>query len=189
MKNSKVQGFRLLSCQLTILAYADDLVLVCSDKPSIQEAMKCVSDFCATSGAAVNREKRSGSWCGMWGTTPLFRYVDITWSTQKLELLGVPLCAMEQPEVDVGQCRNELNRLLACWNMRYLSIFGRIVVCNIFFPPKLMYLLHIIHCSRVMVLLRSIEDGGLESGHYFGKAGNCQVEVLSGTTTSDPRNL
>ncbi|KAM7308595.1 uncharacterized protein ISCGN_012229 [Ixodes scapularis] len=58
LNDNKVQGFSLHSCEVKLLAYADDVVLVCSNKPSIENAMSRVSHFCTVSGAAVNNDKR-----------------------------------------------------------------------------------------------------------------------------------
>lgn len=148
--NNEIQGFRLHSCEVKLLAYADDLVLVCTNKPSIENAMLCVSNFCAVSGAAVNNDKSSGSWCGEWGTTPS-KYVDIQWSTTKPHILGVPLSAMDNPKPMWDAVRKNVKAAANMWSSRYLSTFGRVAVCNIFLLSKLTYLLQVMHCSRLTV--------------------------------------
>lgn len=189
INDSKVQGFRLHSCEIKLLAYADDLVLVCSNKPSIKNAMLCVSNYCAVSGASVNKDKSCGSWCGEWGSTPS-TFEDIQWSTAKPKLLGVPLSAMDNPKPMWDTVTKNVKTAANIWSLRYLSTFGRVAVGNIFLLSKLMYLLQVIHCSRTTVnllnrilatfiwrspyepmrrsnLFRRIHDGGLGLGHIF----------------------
>lgn len=74
--NKEIQDFSLHSCEVKLVAFADELVLVCSKKPSIEKAMLCVSKFCDVSKAAANNYKNSGLWCREWGST-LSKYVDI----------------------------------------------------------------------------------------------------------------
>ncbi|MDD9361605.1 MAG: reverse transcriptase domain-containing protein, partial [Anaplasma sp.] len=142
INDQKVQGFRLHACEVKLLAYADDLVLICSDKPSIVNAMSLVTDYCAVSGASVNRDKCSGSWCGVWGTTPP-KYVDIQWSTNKPQLLGVPLSAMDNPKSMWDSIETKVKSAARMWSLRYLSTFGKVAVCNIFLLSKLTYLLQV----------------------------------------------
>lgn len=189
LNDNKVQGFSLHSCEVKLLAYADDVVLVCSNKPSIENAMSRVSHFCAVSGAEVNNDKSCGSWCGEWGTTPPL-FVNIKWSTEKPQLLGVPLKAVDNPKAMWDNVGKNVKSAARMWNLRYLSTFGRVAVCNIYFLSKLTYLLQVMHCSRVTVnvfnrifatfiwrspydpmrrtnLFRKLQDGGLGLGHIF----------------------
>uniref|UniRef100_A0A0K8RM71 Putative rte ele1 orf1-h 1e-60-j 4 n=1 Tax=Ixodes ricinus TaxID=34613 RepID=A0A0K8RM71_IXORI len=150
INNTNIQRFRLHACEVKLLAYADDLVLICTDKPSIATAMSRVADYCSVSGASVNKEKSSGSWCGSWGTTPTM-YEDIQWSTNRPKLLGVPLSAMDNPRSMWDSVRTNVKSAAHMWNLRYISIFGKAAVCNIFLLAKLTYLLQVMHCSRVTV--------------------------------------
>lgn len=62
INNITVQSFRFYGCEVKILSYAEDLALVFSNEPRMKKAMTFISDFSATSAAAVNKEKGCGSW-------------------------------------------------------------------------------------------------------------------------------
>ncbi|SCV65712.1 hypothetical protein ANAPC5_01227 [Anaplasma phagocytophilum] len=88
------------------------------------------------SGALVNKDKSSGSWCGEWGTTPA-KFVDIEWTTNKPQLLGVPLNAMVNPKPIWDSSETKVKSAVRIWKLRYLSTLGKVPVFNIFFFVKI----------------------------------------------------
>lgn len=65
--NSNVlQGFRLLSCDVRVLAYADDVAIICADKESVSVALEITQSFCDQTGSLLNRDKSLGLWHGTW---------------------------------------------------------------------------------------------------------------------------
>lgn len=72
INNITVQSFCFYGCEVKILSYAEDLALVFSNEPSMEKAMTFISDFSATSAAAVNKEKGCGSWWVMDSTDQIY---------------------------------------------------------------------------------------------------------------------
>lgn len=111
INDKDIQGFRLHACEVKLL------VLICSNKPSIVTAMSHVDDYCPVSGALVKKDKSSGSWCGEWGTTPA-KFVDIEWTTNKPQLLGVPLNAMDNPKPMWDSLETKVKSAVRIWKLR-----------------------------------------------------------------------
>lgn len=184
-----VHGFQLSNAEVKVVAYADDIAFLLRDKPSITKAMKHVELFCMASGAQVNRDKSLGVWCGHWGTTPV-KFCGVNWQTQSPRYLGVPLQESRNTNRMWSDRLQGLKRHALVWRQRELSIFERASVCNVFLAARLIYILHVLQCSRKIIhachrvfattvwcstfermrrenLFRKVKDGGLGLLHLF----------------------
>lgn len=74
-----IQGFRYCDNEIKVLAYADDIAVLCTDKESVQKVVKETTSFCQATGSAVNWAKSLGIWYGDWPTKPQL-YCNIEWS-------------------------------------------------------------------------------------------------------------
>lgn len=55
--SSSVRGFRLQSCELIFLAYADDVAIFCGDKITVSNALALTEQYCDVTGSELNVNK------------------------------------------------------------------------------------------------------------------------------------
>lgn len=184
-----INGFRLQSCEVRVLAYADDIALFFIDKSSISEAVKTLKAFCKYSASSVNWQKCLGFWHGQWEEAPEV-FENISWQTTPTKYLGVPLENYEDSDPYWRRQTAELRDKAEKWQGTGLSIFARGSVCNVFLISKIWYVLQVLHCSRAHVqalhrvfavliwestwektsrtnLFRRVRSGGLSLSHLF----------------------
>lgn len=191
IRNENIKGYTLTGTEVKVLAYADDLAILVADKKSVTTVFEEIDQYCKASGAKINKDKSVGIWGGVWGTTPV-QFEGIRWQTMPTTYLGVPLEYSANTNVMWRELATKVRRHANIWKQRRLSIFQRADVCNVFFVGKLIYLLHVLQCSRTNIqvfqrifavfiwnssfesmrrenLFRAIKDGGLGLHHLFVK--------------------
>lgn len=192
IKNSaSIRGFRLQSCEVRVLAYADDIALFFEDRSSIGEAVKILKRFCYCSGSSVNWKKCLGLWHGNWDATPS-TYEGISWEQTPPKYLGVPLENYRDSDPYWRRQVTELRDRTERWEGKgkMLSMFARATACNLFFAAKVWYVMQVLHCARANVqrlhrvfavfiwgstwertsrtnLFRRVRSGGLSLAHLF----------------------
>lgn len=189
IKSQRFNGFLLESCEVRVLAYADDIALFCVDRSSISVGVNTLKTFCKYSGSGVNWQKCLGFWHGYWDTTPSV-FECISWQTTPAKYLGVPLENYVDSDPYWHRQAAELREKAEKWKGSGLSMFARASVCNVFFMSKLWYVLQVLHCSRKNVqalhrvfavfiwgstweqtsrtnLFRRVRVGGLSLSHLF----------------------
>lgn len=62
----RMNGFQLESCDVRVLAYADDIALIFVDRSSISDAVNTLKVFCTYSAGGVNWQECLGFWHGPW---------------------------------------------------------------------------------------------------------------------------
>lgn len=90
LKNLSIHGYTIGFTEVKLLAYADDVAFFCSHKKSVEEALRVTQGFCELTGVLINKDKSSGLWLGMWGSTPS-EFPGIRWNEPSIKYLGVPL--------------------------------------------------------------------------------------------------
>lgn len=187
--NDSVRGFRLHESEVKILAYADDIAVICAEKESISEAVNDAVTYCKQTGSMINWDKTTGFWHGTWASTPA-TYANAQWTTIPSRYLGVPLDQYKDTneywEAETERVRGKTTK----WGGRDLSMFGRATVCNLFLVAKIWYVLQVLYMTRVQVqklhrvfavfiwssswertsrtnLFRSVRCGGLGLVHLF----------------------
>lgn len=88
LNDGDITGFSFADTSLKVLAYADDLTLMCASKEEVRQGMQHVMDFCKVSGAKVNCEKCAGAWLGVWDSKPT-TFLDVKWTSEINSYLGV----------------------------------------------------------------------------------------------------
>lgn len=87
INSDQLRGFRLQSCEVRVLAYADDVAFICTDKESVKIALQITQSFCDQTGSLLNTDKSFGLWHGSWQQTPSV-YEKLQWSTVPNKYLG-----------------------------------------------------------------------------------------------------
>lgn len=189
LANNSISGFVLQSCEVRVLAYADDIALFCVDKESISQAVTMVKKFCTASGSSVNWQKCVGFWHGDWETKPTV-YENVPWGSTPTKYLGVPLQNYRDSDPYWRQQTEDLRNRAEKWGAKDMSVFARATACNLFFMSKVWYVMQVLHCSRTNIqklhrifavfiwassyektsrtnLFRRVRSGGLSLSHLF----------------------
>lgn len=189
LKNEKISGFSLQSCEVRVLAYADDIALFFQDTSSIHESISVLKRFCLYTGSSVNWDKCIGFWHGSWLWKP-HTFAGISWVDTPVKYLGVPLENYRDSDPFWRRQATEIRDKADKWGGKQLSVFARATVCNLFFVSKLWYVMQVLHCSRANVqrlhrvfavfiwcstwertsrtnLFRRVRCGGLSLAHLF----------------------
>uniref|UniRef100_A0A4D5RIU9 Putative tick transposon n=1 Tax=Ixodes scapularis TaxID=6945 RepID=A0A4D5RIU9_IXOSC len=143
MTDVNICGVNLGSEPTKILAYADDVALICSSKLELELALNHIKNFCKISGAAMNTSKSTGSWLGPWTFKPE-EYMGIKWSCSLDNYLGIRLATESLSTGHEGIHLNKVNGKMNEWYGRHLSLFNRTFVCNSVFFSSVWYAAQII---------------------------------------------
>lgn len=150
IQNDQVRGFHLMSAEVKILSYADDIAVFCEDRESIREALNDVKFFCDCTDSRVNWSKCLGIWHGNWQNTPSI-FESITWKVIPDKYLGVPLQHYRDTTEYWKQETEQLRDKTKTWGGRDFSMFTRSTVSNIFLISRVWYVLQVLFMSRVAV--------------------------------------
>lgn len=189
IQNEKIRGFRLTSCEVKVLSYADDIAVFCDDTDSIREVVKEAACFCKLSGSTINWSKCLGFWHGSWESKPAV-FENVQWVRAPVKYLGVPLEHYQDTRQYWRDEAEQARTKTLKWGGHGFSMFARATVCNLFIVAKIWYVLQVLCMSRAGVqkihrvfavfvwgsvwertsrtnLFRSVKSGGLGLVHLF----------------------
>lgn len=106
--------------------------------------------FCEISGANIDFDKTRGFWLGAWALTPSV-FANIRWNGAPVRYLDVPLDNHRNSGPHWTSAITTIRRKVLTWQGRDLSVISRAKACNIFLASKLVYILQVLHCSRVHI--------------------------------------
>ncbi|XP_037581606.1 uncharacterized protein LOC119464684 [Dermacentor silvarum] len=86
----------------------------------------------------------------MWALTPSV-FSNIHWDQSSLRYLGLALDNFRNSGPHWTSAITTIRRKMTTWQGRDFSIFARAKACNIFLASKLLYVLQVLHCSRIHV--------------------------------------
>ncbi|KAM7304867.1 hypothetical protein ISCGN_014767 [Ixodes scapularis] len=133
---------------VSVLAFADDVAIICSSKKQVEAVLQHVDVYTAASGAEINPEKSMGAWLGCWATTPP-RFAGICWSTSIGNYLGAPIDPGQSAAAVWRRAANSMVAKLSPWQPRYISVFNRVQVCNTVTYPAVFYKAQAVCCPGV----------------------------------------
>lgn len=141
----------LLSTEPTkILAYADDVSVICSSKSDILRAFQHINAFCSVSGAEINVAKSTGAWLGPWPNMPE-TFLGISWTTSVNNYLGVKL-GEENLRTGLGGIHlDTLRAKVVEWHGRNVPLLNRSFVCNSVFFSSVWYSAQVVPCRQADV--------------------------------------
>lgn len=136
--DENIRGMQIGHVEVKILAFADDVTLLCNNLDQLKEAFGHVQRFCAGSGAQLNAMKSKGTWLGDWDEKPA-TFLQIPCFPYVGSYLGV--C----PDSEVsGEARwqpklNSLRGKQQPYTGRELSLIHRSHICNTVLYPAILY--------------------------------------------------
>lgn len=133
-----IKGMTLAHEEVKLLAFADDVALICRNVEQVTEAFALVQRFCASSGAQVNVKKSKGTWLGDWDDKPA-TFLQIPCSCEVGTYLGV---CLDWEVTNEDKWKPKLNSIQGKhqpYNGRALSLLHRSFVCNCVLYPAILY--------------------------------------------------
>ena len=115
--------------QSKVSQYADDTTLILADIYSITQSFNLINIFERGSGSRLNAQKTEGLWLGAAAgkqTGP----VNITWTTDKLKILGVYFGTSNVEHANWIDRIIKLEKRLNLWKSRTLSLKGKSLIIN-----------------------------------------------------------
>lgn len=104
-RNRMGHGFRLHCCQVNILAYADDLVLVCADKPSTEKQCRAFHLMCFV---WCDRLQGKECWHLLQGVVDIaIQFGGYHVSNEEATTFRRAIDCYRQSQVNIEKCRNE----------------------------------------------------------------------------------
>lgn len=148
VRDASISGLVLSSGSLKLLAYADDVAVVCSSATQVKAVVQHIRNFCTVSGAQMNPDKSAGAWLGGWDTKPE-RFLGIPWTSNVSSYLGV---CLDVEQLSTGRGGVDFNRLrckAADCHRRYVSLTHRAFICNSVFFPTAWYTAQVVPCASL----------------------------------------
>lgn len=103
LHDASIQGVMLCEVPTKVLAFADDLTVICKQKADVEKCIKHISEFCNVSQAKMNATKSTGAWLGPWDAKPKV-FMGISWTESLPKYLGVGMDT-EQLRAGAGAIR------------------------------------------------------------------------------------
>ena len=145
-KHNNIKGIFVDGQEIKISLYADDTTLILDgSRASFQNSLQILEFFRAISGLRLNYKKTEALWIGAnaGSEEKLCPENDLRWMSDKVKTLGVWLST--DPEIMLKANYEEkitkLKASLGCWELRRLSLLGKITVLKSLIVSQLTYIL------------------------------------------------
>lgn len=148
LNTTTIKGLCMGREEIKVMAYADDIALICTSQLQVIEAFEVVKRFTQVSGAKVNILKSEGAWLGNWRTTPS-TFLGMKWTQEITSYLGVPLVLETTSAQTWGKKLTTLQGKLTSWSGRQLSLLNRTYICNTVSYPSALYWMQCLRCDAV----------------------------------------
>ena len=155
-KNNEIKGITVNGREIKISQYADDTTLILDgSQKSFTTSLKTLEFFSEISGLRLNRKKKEAFWIGGKANSEekLCPEIELKWMRDKVKTLGVWLST--DPVITMKENYNEkltkLKATLGCWELRRLSLLGKITVLKSLIISQLVYILSPLPTDQTVV--------------------------------------
>ena len=144
--NKDIEGITVFEKEHKVSQYADDTTLfIKPTEKSIRACMVTLKEFEQISGLKVNKEKTKVIKIGGWGDnrTILCKDLKLEW-TQEFVSLGITYNIDKFDDItdlNINLKKIEIQKLIAIWNARFLTPFGKITVVKSLLISKIIHVL------------------------------------------------
>ena len=172
-KNENIKGITINEQEIKISQYADDTTLILDGSTvSFTTSLQILDLFSEISGLRLNNKKTVALWIGAntEKETNLGPEKNFKWVKDKVKALGVWLST--NPETTIEANYNEkltkVRNSLSCWELRRLSLLGKITVLKRLIASQLVYILSPLPTNHKVIgeinniLISDYENGGLK---------------------------
>ena len=145
-KNENISGIVLNNKENKLSQFADDTSLTLNgSEKSLKETFKTLETFRKISGLKVNLDKTKVVWMGSkkHSQDKLCPNLNLEWCDGQFDSLGVTFSVDLDNMIDLNyaKVKVEITKLINQWQMRNLSVLGKITVVKTLALPKLNYLI------------------------------------------------
>ena len=155
-KHNNIKGIFVDGQEIKISLYADDTTLVLDgSRASFQNSLQILEFFRAISGLRLNYKKTDALWIGAnaGSEAKLCPENDLRWMSDKVKTLGVWLST--DPEImlkaNYEEKLTKLKASLGCWELRRLSLLGKITVLKSLIVSQLTYILSLLPTNQCAI--------------------------------------
>lgn len=139
--NNDISGVNIVDTETKILQFADDSTLVVENEKSLLEALKVIQDFKQVSGLELNLHKTQGVNIGEVCLGSEAAHT-IKWANT-IKILGINFLVSDGKEKDwelnFEPALKKMRQVCAKWQMRHLSLKGKVVILNTLILPIIYY--------------------------------------------------
>ena len=142
--NKSINPLRILNFEYLLSAYADDTTFFVSDLDSIQAIFVTFDNFSLFSGMKINLSKCELAGIGVKRSVPtaLLGVNNVSLLTDCIRILGVNFTYDLKlfQEKNYMACIKKLQKVLQVWGMRFLSLYGKIIIFKSLAFSKIIYI-------------------------------------------------
>ena len=146
-KNKNIKGITIIDGQeIKISQYADDTTLILDgSRVSFTTALQILSLFSEISGLHLNSRKTEALWIGanIGKEENLHPEKGFKWVKDKVRALGIWLSTKPETTIEANYSEKlaKVRNSLSCWELRRLTLLGKIVVLKSLIASQLVYIL------------------------------------------------
>ena len=145
-KNQNIKGIMLSQNEVKISQYADDTSLILDgSRESLISALQVLENFSKVSGLKLNNKKTEALWIGAYKERDdiLCPEINLKWIKYKGKALGVWFSTNpeEALEANYTDKLTKVSNCLSCWELRRLSLLGKVTVLKSLIASQLVYIL------------------------------------------------
>ena len=145
-KNSEIKGITVNGREIKISQYADDTTLILDGhQRSLATSLKLLDLFSEISGLRLNRKKTEALWIGAKAGSEekLCPETELKWMRDKAKTLGVWLSTDTElmMKANYQEKLTKIKASLGSWELRRLSLLGKITVLKSLIISQLVYIL------------------------------------------------
>jgi hypothetical protein len=139
-RNPRIQGITINNHNFKISQYADDTVLYLANQQSLKIALIILDLFSKCTGLRMNRDKSESVWIGA-SSNFLHKPYELKWTNSPVKTLGLYLTKDkdEMTKINFNDKLGKIETLTKLWNLRKLTLKGKILIINTLIIPQLLY--------------------------------------------------
>ena len=149
--NEHIEGIKIDTDQIKTLLYADDMTGTLANTSSAEIFMQTLNNFEKCSGLKMNISKTKAMWIGA-SKNSLEKPLGLEWCTG-VKTLGIHF-SCDQGQIikqNFHERLSDIQKTINLWNLRGLSLFGKVTIVKSFLIPKLLYVSTILETPQEII--------------------------------------
>ena len=187
--NPSIKGINIKNKEFKLGQYADDtFLLLDGNKDSLYQTISCLDQFKHFSGLKVNKEKCQAVWLGRYKNRKDVLSTDFKW-VQEFTLLGITFSVnlSKMEEINISDKVINIQKLLASYSKRNLSLLGKVTVIKSLAIPKLVHVLSVIRTPSAEYVKRI--ETLFQNFIWSNKSTRIKYQFLSNTIENGGLNI
>lgn len=147
LEDKNIKGMKIGAQEMKVLAYADDVSIVCSSTNEVRKVLEHIKCFGSCSGAELNLHKAPCTTLGRW-EEPQPSDIEISWSADLGKYLGIRVNVKESLKDAWASSVPEIVSSLQPLRGRNLTLPNRAHICNTVLFPRILDAAQMKSCSN-----------------------------------------